>query len=228
MENILTVRNLNVCFGDHCILKDLSFDIVRDTTIGIIGPNGSGKTLFFKALLDIIPYTGEILWAKDARIGYVPQKLSIEADLPITVLEFLKLKETNIRKIIDVLEKVGFKKKAEHIHHDIRVLNTRLGSLSGGELQRILMTYALLGDPNVLLLDEPTAGVDLEGEETFYELFTHLQKDADLTIIFISHDVEVINAYSDKIFEFSYHEDKGYHFHNKSHNLTEFHDHHDN
>lgn len=204
MENILTVKNLTVKFGNHAVLDDLSFDLVRDRTLAVIGHNGSGKSILFKALLGLIPFDGSISWAKDAKIGYVPQKLSIDMDLPITVLEFLQLKETDMTKINEILSIVGFKKKAEHIHHDVRVLSTRLGGLSGGELQRILMAYALLGDPNVLLLDEPTAGVDLEGEETFYELFARLKKDVDLTILFISHDMEVVKAYSDKILELNH------------------------
>lgn len=204
MENILTVKNLTVKFDNHAILDNLSFDLVRDGTLAVIGPNGSGKSILFKALLGLIPFDGSISWAKDAKIGYVPQKISIDIDLPITVLEFLQLKEPNLEKINETLAIVGFKKKAEHIHHDVRVLHTRLGSLSGGELQRILMAYALLGDPNVLLLDEPTAGVDLEGEETFYELFARLKKDVDLTILFISHDIEVVKAYSDKILELNH------------------------
>ena len=119
-------------------------------------------------------------------------------------MEFLELKEKDHHKITEVLRLVGFKNKAEHIHHDVRVLKTRLGSLSGGELQRIMMAYALLGDPNVLLLDEPTAGVDISGEETFYELFAKLKKDKDLTIIFISHDLEVVNKYADKIIKLTH------------------------
>jgi zinc transport system ATP-binding protein len=212
VESILKVKNLNICFSDHCILNDVSFELERDTTLAVIGPNGSGKTLLFKALLGLIEFEGKVDWNKEARIGYVPQKLSVEADLPITVAEFLELKEENKNKVTEILTTVGFKKKAEHIHHDIRVLSTRLGSLSGGELQRVLLAYALLKDPNVLLLDEPTAGVDIEGEESFYELFARLKKDTDLTIIFISHDMEEVEKYSDKILELGHHH-KSAHMH---------------
>ena len=200
-ENILEVKNLSVNFNGHLILDNMTFEINRDSTVAVIGANGSGKTVLFKSLLNLIKYQGEIVWARDAKIGYVPQKLSISKDLPITVLEFLRLKEEDNKKIKEILMSVGFKEKSEHIHHDIRVLNTQLGSLSGGELQRILIAYSLLRNPNVLLLDEPTAGVDIEGEETFYNLFERLKKDKDLTIIFISHDSEIVKKYADKIIE---------------------------
>lgn len=198
-ELILSIKNLTVKYNEHTILDNLNLDVKRDTIVAIVGPNGAGKTILFKSLLGLIGFSGEVHWHKDARIGYVPQKLSISKDLPLTVLEFLKLKENNENKINEVLYRLGFKKKAIHAHHDIRVLNTKIASLSGGEVQRILMAYALLGDPNVLLLDEPTAGVDLCGVRTFYELFGLLKKDKDLTIIFISHDEGIVEKYADNI-----------------------------
>jgi zinc transport system ATP-binding protein len=201
---ILSVNDLNVKFDNHLILDHLSFDIVRDSTVAIVGPNGAGKSVLFKSILGIIPYTGKITWVDDAKIGYVPQKLSVSGDLPITVSEFLKLKEGSSEKIAEILTLVGFKQKAEHIHHDMRVLNARLGSLSGGELQRILIAYSLLGDPNVLLLDEPTAGVDIKGEETFYNLFEKLKKDTDLTIIFVTHDIDVVEKYADSVIKLNH------------------------
>lgn len=200
-EKILEVDNLNISFGEHKVLDNISFNIKRDEVVAIAGPNGAGKTLLFKALLDAIQFEGQIKWSSDANIGYVPQKLSVGEDLPLTVLEFLKLKEENIEKINKALSLVGFKEKAEHIHHDLRVLNTTLGGLSGGEMQRILIAYALLGEPNVLLLDEPTAGVDLKGEATFYSLFKKLKAEKDLTILFISHDKEVVGEYADRVIE---------------------------
>lgn len=201
-ENILSVKNLSVNFNNHEIINDLNFGIVRDTTVAVVGPNGSGKTILFKCLLNLISYKGLVRWTDGVRIGYVPQKLALSKDLPLTVLEFLGLKESKMSKIMEILCCVGFKEEQTgHIHNDTRVLKTRLSSLSGGELQRVLMANALLGDPNVLLLDEPTAGVDIEGEKTFYSLFKDLKKDKDLTIIFISHDPEVVKEYADKIIE---------------------------
>jgi len=191
-EEILVVKNLSVSFNNHTILNNINFNVKRDETLAIVGANGAGKTVLFKCLLGLIPFQGKIEWATDVKIGYVPQKLSVPRDIPLTVSEFLKLKENDDKKIGEILAKVGFRTKALHMHHDVRVLNTRLGSLSGGELQRILMAYALLDNPNVLLLDEPTAGVDITGEKTFYALFGDLKKNTDLTIIFISHDTDVV------------------------------------
>lgn len=205
MKSILSVKDLNVSFNNHDVLSNLSFEIERDTTVAVVGPNGSGKTVLFRCLLDLMSYQGSVKWDEDVRIGYVPQKLSISRDLPLTVLEFLQLKENNLPNILKALSCVGFKEaEAKHSHDDTRVLKTKISLLSGGELQRVLMANALLGDPNVLLLDEPTAGVDIEGEKTFYSLFQFLKKDKDLTIIFISHDPEVVKEYSDKVIKLTH------------------------
>ncbi len=141
--------------------------------------------------------TAEI--AADAKIGYVPQKLFVAKDIPLTAGEFLSFKEKSHMRIHDVLEEVGFQKSAAHFHNDHRVMHTRLGALSGGELQRILIAYALLDNPNILLFDEPTAGVDIAGEETIYGLIHRLQAKADLTIIFISHELQVVNKYANDV-----------------------------
>lgn len=203
-KNILSVKNLCLDFNGHCILDNLSFDIKRDSVVSVVGSNGSGKTVLFKSLLNLIEFGGQVEWSKDARIGYVPQKLSVSKDLPITVLEFLKLKSSNDVEINEKLQEVGFQESAKHIHHSMKVVNTKLGNLSGGELQRILIANALLGDPNVLLLDEPTAGVDIEGQDSFYALFEKLKKDKDLTIMFISHDREIVEKYSDQIIKLNH------------------------
>jgi len=197
--NILTVSGLNVEFDNHTILSDVSFEVGRDDTLAIIGPNGAGKSVLFRALLGLVPYKGTVTWSSDAKIGYVPQKLVVGKDLPLTVNEFLHFKEKDQTKIYEAIESVGFMKEAQHLHNDIRVLKTRLGDLSGGELQRVLIAYALLDDPNVLLFDEPTAGVDIAGEETVYSLIHKLQADDDLTIIFISHELQVVNQYATSV-----------------------------
>jgi len=198
---LLSVSNLKVKFDEHTILDDISFEIQRDSTLAIIGPNGAGKSVLFRAILGLIPYEGKVEWAPNIKIGYVPQKLAVQKDLPLTVSEFLKFKEKDNKKIESVLEAVGFQKGiSEHLHNDKRVLSTKLGDLSGGEMQRVMIAYALLGEPHVLLFDEPTAGVDVSGEETIYELISKLQEKADLTIVFISHELEVVYKYATNVF----------------------------
>lgn len=199
MDPILKVNNLKVKFNGHLIIKDISFDLKRDSTLAIIGPNGAGKSVLFRAILGLVPFSGEITWAKDTRIGYVPQKLFVGKDLPLTVEEFMHFKEKNKEKILKAMKCVGFLEEAKHLHNDIRVLKTPLGVLSGGELQRVMIAYALLGDPNVLLFDEPTAGVDVTGEETVYSLIHKLKNDEDLTIIFISHELQVVYQHADTV-----------------------------
>lgn len=181
---ILEVNNLTVKFGNQKVLDNVSFSVERDGTLAIIGPNGAGKTVLFRTILGLIPYEGEVKWAPNIKIGYVPQKLFVPKDLPLTVLEFLKLKENNILNIEKVLNSVGIKKTG--------ILKTRLGDLSGGEMQRVLIANALLGNPQVLLFDEPTSGVDIAGEETIYGLIERLKKEIDLTIIFISHELDIV------------------------------------
>jgi zinc transport system ATP-binding protein len=199
MEPILKVTDLKVEFNEHIILNNISFKVLYDGTLAVIGPNGAGKSVLFRALLGLIPYKGEIMWGNNVRIGYVPQKLAVSKELPLTVNEFLHFKEKKQEKIDEVISCVGFLKEASHLHNDKRVLNTRLGDLSGGEFQRVLIAYALLDSPNVLLFDEPTAGVDVSGEETIYDLIHKLQEKKDLTIIFISHELQVVSKYADNV-----------------------------
>lgn len=199
-EKILSVHGLKVKFDSHPIIEDVSFEVVRDSTLAIIGPNGAGKTVLFRAILGLLPYKGTVNWASDVKIGYVPQKLFVAKDFPLTVSEFLHFKEKDHKKIHQILASVGFKDvPSSHVHNDVRVLRTRLGALSGGELQRVLIAYALLGKPNVLLFDEPTSGVDISAEETIYSLINKLKAEKDLTIIFISHELQVVYKYADSV-----------------------------
>ena len=186
---LLSVSNLKVKLNNHLILSDISFEVRRDDTVAIIGPNGAGKSVLFRTILGLLPHEGVVKWSPSVKIGYVPQKLYIAKDIPLTVAEFLSFKESNFDKILQVLGQVGFGKREN-------ILKMKLGVLSGGELQRILIAFAVMGNPNVLLFDEPTSGVDLSGEETVYQLISKLQAEKDLTIIFISHELEVVYKYA--------------------------------
>ncbi len=201
MDNtILSVKNITVKFGNHTALKNITFDVTKDDYLGIIGPNGAGKSVLFKCLLGLIPYSGEVTWQKGIKVGYVPQKLSIENDTPFTVSDFLKFKEKSVSKIKEYLDFVGLGNKgSEEAHHGKRILNSKLGVLSGGEFQRVLIAFALLGDPDILLFDEPTSGVDVSGEETIYSLIQRLRKERSMTVIFISHELEIVYQYANNV-----------------------------
>lgn len=193
MENnqpLLSVSNLSVNFDSQTILKNVSFNLNHDEIMAIIGPNGAGKTMLFRAILGLIPYEGTVKWDTNVRIGYVPQKLFVSRDLALTVGEFLSCKEKEQKKITYAMSRVGIAEKQ---------LKIQLSVLSGGEFQRVLIAFALLGDPNVLLFDEPTSGIDISGEETVYGLIKKLQKEKDLAILFISHELDVVYAYAQNV-----------------------------
>jgi zinc transport system ATP-binding protein len=184
VESVLEVRNLSVRFGKVQIFEDLSFSVRRGTTLAIIGPNGSGKTMLFRALLGAVPVKGTFRWASGVRIGYVPQKLDIARDVPITGLDFLHaraaLARTSKEAIAQSLASVGLSSKLVH---------EPIGNFSGGQFQRLLVAFALMSSPNVLLMDEPAAGVDEAGRQFLAALVDRLQREQDLTVLQISHDL---------------------------------------
>jgi len=182
---ILKVSNLSVKFPNETILDNISFELRKATTLAIVGPNGAGKTTLFRAFLNLVPYDGKIEWVNKVKIGYVPQRLSV-SDIPISVKEFLSFKSTS--DLENSLVSVGL---------DSSILNKSLGILSGGQLQRVLIAWAIIDKPNVLLFDEPTAGVDLDSEEAIYGMLSELKKKNEITILLISHDTHIIREYSD-------------------------------
>lgn len=193
-EPILRVKNLRVAFGDLEIFKNLEFNIEKGETAAIIGPNGSGKTVLARALIGTIPFEGEIDWSPNSKIGYVPQIIELDRNLTLTLEDFLMLK-VNIFE----LPRYALKEAISLVHLSEARLKIPLPYLSGGELQRAFIAFALIGSPNVLLFDEPTAGVDLPGEEQIYQTLHHLQDIQNLTLIFISHDLNIVYRYADKV-----------------------------
>jgi len=191
LSNVLEVERLSVRFGRRTILRDLSFTAAAGDALAIIGPNGSGKTVLFKALIGAIPYDGVIRWAEGTRIGYVPQKLDIERDLPLTGMDFLHAK-TDVTGC--ARQEIG--RALELVALPSMVVTQALGALSGGQFQRLLLAFALLGNPTVLLCDEPTAGVDEPGEESLYAMIRRVQQTAHLTVLLISHELNLVYRYA--------------------------------
>ena len=202
-QPILKVENLNVGFENDQVLKDLNFTVNKGDVLAIVGPNGAGKSVLFRALLDLIPHSGKIEWAKDLKISYVPQKISIDRELPLSVEEFLKFKKKSISEIVDTLNSLGIMtdKNQHHSEYHLQehILKQRLGWLSGGQLQRVLIAWALLDNPDVLLFDEPTAGIDLGGEETIYGMLKKLHSERNLTMLLISHDINIVYKYANNV-----------------------------
>lgn len=197
-EPILKVKDVSVSFSGENIFKNVSFSVNEGDILAIIGPNGAGKTVLFKALIGLIPYNGEIKWRKDIKIGYVPQKLPDNAHLPLTVKEFLILKSKSLFfKDRELLGDIAHELKSVGLGAEI--LNQPLAILSRGQLQRVLIVFAILGHPNVLLFDEPTAGVDIAGEGTIYNLLHELQDERGLTTLIISHDLNVVFRYATSV-----------------------------
>ncbi len=193
---ILTVDNLGVKFDKNEVLKGLSFFVKKGDVLAIVGPNGAGKSVLFRALLGLLPYSGKIEWGKNLKINYVPQKFNIDKELPLTVEEFFKLKEVGTKKIMAALRSVGM--TDEH-HIERHILNQRLGWLSGGQIQRILVAWSILDNPDVILFDEPTSGIDVGGEETIYHLLKKLKDEKGFTILLISHDLHIVYKYANNV-----------------------------
>ena len=194
MTTAIEVKDLSVTFGKDQVLRNLSFAVEAGSTVAIIGPNGAGKTVLFRALIGTVDYTGQVHWAPNTKIGYVPQKLDIERDLPLTGLEFLRAKahvsHTPFGEIHRALDAVGLAPA---------IAGRPIGTLSGGQFQRLLVAFALMGHPSVLLFDEPTAGVDQPGEESIYALFRELQREQGFTLLLISHELNLVYRYADKV-----------------------------
>jgi zinc transport system ATP-binding protein len=198
---VLDVDRLSVRFGTTQVLKSLSFSLPQGTSLAIIGPNGVGKSVLLRALLGSLPSEGTIRWAPSARIGYVPQKLDLERDLPITGNDLLRARlalagDSHVR-LVEAFDLVG-------ISDD--TARRLIGTYSGGQFQRLLIAFALLGNPNVLLLDEPTAGVDDPGQEQLELLVRRLHEQQRLTVMFISHDLSVVSSDADLVLCLGHHQ----------------------
>jgi len=202
----LKIENLFVHYGDDVILEDIHLHVNCNEFIAVTGPNGAGKTTLLKAILNEIPYTGTLHYRiqgslhKKPIIGYVPQKLYFDLDSPVSVADFvgisisrrpiwLGLGQRLNQHIQDMLTKFDI----------LPLINKRIGDLSGGELQKVLLAIAMTPTPNLLLLDEPDAGVDARGLLRFYQHIIDIKKEYDISIIMVTHDLEGVSAYADHV-----------------------------
>lgn len=202
----LRIQNLSVKIGTDTILQDISLHVHCGELVALIGPNGAGKSTLIKTILGQLPYDGVISFSvpgqrnRKAKIGYVPQSPTFDPGDPVSVADlfaccmskrpaFLGISKNMRQKILDCLDRV----------HGEYLIDKRIGSLSGGELQRVLLALALEPMPNILILDEPLSGVDVEGMETLMDMLDEIRKTYDLSILMITHDFSMLPHYADQV-----------------------------
>lgn len=203
----LEVKDLSVIIDDHAIIEHINFSVDIESITAIIGPNGAGKSILLKAILGLIPKTSgtvTLLGVDSSRyqaiardISYIPQRLEFDRDFPLTVEGLFALKSSRLlglraadkERMARLLDLVNMS------HHQ----HKRLSVLSGGQLQRVLIAYSLMDHPKLLFLDEPSAGIDVSGQETIYELLHRIKDEEHLTMVLVSHELDVVMQYADNV-----------------------------
>ena len=202
----LRVENLSVRIGGDCILSNVNLHVHCGELVALIGPNGAGKSTFLKAVLGQRDYEGVIAFSepgqrsKKPRIGYVPQSPAFDPSDPVSVADlfaccmsrrpaFLGLGKSMRALVLECLERV----------HGEELIDKRVGTLSGGELQRVLLALALEPMLNILILDEPLSGVDVEGMETLMDMLDEIRKNFDLSILMTTHDFSLLPRYANQV-----------------------------
>ncbi|MBD3641247.1 MAG: zinc ABC transporter ATP-binding protein ZnuC [Marinobacter sp.] len=189
-DPLVTLDNLTVRFDDRPAVDRVNLSVHRGDIITIIGPNGAGKTTLIKALLGLQPVTsGKVQRATGLVIGYVPQNLQMEATLPLSVKRFMALSGRRRSECLKALARTGI----EHL------ANASVHHLSGGEKQRLLLARALARKPDLLVLDEPAQGVDINGQAALYDLIRELRDELRCGVLMISHDLHLVMAATDKV-----------------------------
>lgn len=197
-KNIIELKNVSFSYNGGAVLEHISFSVKEGEYVGIIGPNGGGKTTLLKIILGLLkPTAGEVsINLEKSQIGYVPQRASqYHLRFPATVEEIVKSGRT---ARLGLLGRFG-KKDAEVIEQALEttgILHLRrrlIGNLSSGETQKVFLARAFAGDPKILILDEPEMGIDIAGQEEFYTFLDKLNQERGLTILFVSHDIELIS-----------------------------------
>jgi len=187
----LQVKNLSVEINNQKIIQNLSFDVKKGETLIVLGPNGAGKTTLLRAILGIIPYQGEVTWSVK-NTSYLPpnELLQRKEILPLTVEDFYSIKDVSKSAVLSSLDSVGLGPE---------IYNKRIAHLSTGQFQRLSIAWALVDNPDTLLFDEPTSGIDIGGAETIYSLLHKFWEKQKLTIILVTHDLSVVWEHADNV-----------------------------
>lgn len=201
------INNIGVKIGNEEILKNVSIHIHCGELTVIIGRNGAGKTTLLKAILGEIQHTGEITFvdkkdniSKKIKIGYVPQSINVEKHMPTTVYDLFASCITHIPVFLRKDKKIYNEIKEQlKIFGAENLIDKSIGDLSGGELQRVLISIATKPTPNLLILDEPVSGIDRNGIKEFYKIINKLKSEYDMSIILVSHDLDLAKKYADKV-----------------------------
>jgi zinc transport system ATP-binding protein len=203
----IKVKHLGVEFNEHVVLDDVNLHMHCGSLTAVIGKNGAGKSTLIRAMLDDIPHTGEIEFRntengkmRKLKIGYVPQSINIEKNTPVSVYDMLASFESRhpvfLHKNRNTYAKI---REALRVFEAEDLIDRQVCNLSGGQLQRVLLSLAIMDRPNLLLLDEPVSGIDRSGMELFFQTMDYLKKHYDLAIILISHDLEYVAKYADHV-----------------------------
>lgn len=203
---LLSLRNVSVQYAGAArkAVSDISFSVQPGSITMLVGPNGSGKSTLIKAVLGILPHLGEITvnlpkitTHERTTFGYVPQRLDFDMDLPVTVEEFLALALTACdhsgkQKQIMITEALNSVNASKLRHRSV-------GSLSGGQRQRVVVARALIHHPHILVLDEPESGIDVKGEEQFYQLLQEIVTTQQAAALIATHDLHAVHEYADQV-----------------------------
>jgi zinc transport system ATP-binding protein len=195
--SLLTVSNLSLTIQKRSILDNISFSIERNQIVTLIGPNGAGKSSLIRSILGLQDYQqGSVSLGKQVRVGYMPQKMHVEQSLPITVDRFLALgPKTTKEKRNETLSRVGV----------TNLSDSPLQTISGGELQRVLLARAILHKPDLLILDEPAQGVDINGQAELYELIKSIRDELGCGVFMVSHDLHLVMSATDQVLCLNHH-----------------------
>ncbi|MCX6677614.1 MAG: ABC transporter ATP-binding protein [Methanothrix sp.] len=207
-ENIVSIKGLWVCRAEHAVLEDINLELHAADFLGLIGPNGGGKSTLLKVMLGLIkPDRGSIAIfglppaAARSRVGYVPQKTVFDQSFPVKALDVVlmgRYSRTGLLHRYGRMDRQAALQALAAVGMEDRALR-EIGALSGGEQQRVFVARSLVSDPELLLLDEPTAGVDSAQQTDFYDLLCHLNRDLGIAIVLVSHDITAISKYVNKI-----------------------------